>query len=179
MKSLFPIILIVVAVGLFFFQVNPLYGDIKTLRTESSQYDEALKIADQLTDLRSELSTKLDSFSQADLDRLDHFLPNKIDTVRVILDVDGIASRDSVKLRNLNIIDATPKDGGKAGKSPYNTLDVSFSFTSSYAQGIKFIQDIQSSLRLLDVSKAVLKNAKDNSGQYDFDMTLSTYWINR
>ncbi len=184
MKSLLPIILIIVAGGTFFLEVRPLYSDVQTLRSESKQYDEALKIADQLEDLRTSLSSKLQSFSEADLARLEHFLPSNLDTVRIILDLDGIAARNGLKLVNLAVAGnaatgaATPVSN-PAGKAPYDSVDASFSFTSTYAQGVQFIDDVEKSLRLLDSVGVKVKPASNSSTLYDFSLTLKAFWINR
>lgn len=204
MKAFLPVILIVVAFGLFFFQVNPLYTDVKQLRVEASQYDEALKKAAELETVRADLAKTLDSFSPNDLERLDHFLPRNLDTVRIILDVDGIADRNGVRLNGLKVGDpvVTQKASTKAaaanagaasatsgaGKATYNSVDVTFNFSANYAKGISFIQDLQRSLRLLDTVGLKINSASDSSGSgsstggngtYSFDVTLQTYWINR
>lgn len=184
MKSLMPIILIIAAVGLFFMKVNPLYSEVSALRAESKQYDEALDIAKELEQLRSELSTKLESFSQSDLARLDHFLPRRLDTVRIILDLDGIASRYGIKLDGLAVTDATPKGGNnpnnaEAKSIQSNVVTVTFNFKATYAQATQFIRDTEKSLRLFDGVNVSVKSIPDNPSQYDFNMTLNTYWINR
>ncbi len=181
MKALLPIILILVAVGLFFLQINPKYAEIKTLKAEGQQYDEALKMADELKVLRGELATKLESFSASDLERLDHFMPQRLDTVRTILDVDAIATRDSIRLKDLTITDSAPaKEGaGKTSSTQYNTTSFGFTFDATYSQAMRFLQDIQTSLRLLDPQSLAITPAGDNSGLYKFTMKLNTYWVNR
>lgn len=181
MKSFLPIILMVVAVGLFFFQVNPMYSTVKELRAEAKQYDEALKMADELTKIRVDLAHTLDSFSQEDLGRLDHFLPRNLDTVRIIMDIDAIAARNGVRLVDLDIADPVApatKAPVTTGKSGYNTVDLSLSFTAFYDQGLIFIKDLEKSLRLLDSTSLSIKPAA-SPGYYDFKMTFQTYWINR
>jgi len=183
MKSLLPIILIIVAGGIFFLEINPLYTDVKILRAESKQYDEALRIADQLEDLRTSLSSTLESFSDADLARLDHFLPSNLDTVRIVLDLDGMAARNGLKLTNLLVGAGTTKAGTAttpaAGKSAYESVDVSFSFTSTYPQGVKFIEDVEKSLRLLDSAGVKVKPSANSSSLYDFSLSLKAFWMNR
>jgi Tfp pilus assembly protein PilO len=184
MKSFLPIILIVVSVGLFFFQVNPLYSDVKTLRAEATQYDEALKMAEQLKKIRIDLAHTLVSFSVSDLARLDHFLPRNLDTVRIIMDIDAIAARSGVRLTQLDVADPAPATASKtnpsavAGKGGYNTVDILLSFTGFYDQGQLFIEDLQRSLRLLDSTGLSIKPGT-TPGYYIFTMNLQTYWINR
>lgn len=182
MKSLLPIILAVAAVGLFFFQVKPLYNEVSVLRAQEQEYDEALEMAKELDTLRGDLSKKLDSFSGADLNRLDRFLPRKLDTVRIVLDIDGIGVRNGLNLSDISVSTqertasaAVPERNAKL--NAYEMVGVSFGFTAPYAQGVTFIKDLERSLRLLDSASVKVKpNAKSG---YDFDMSLKTYWINR
>lgn len=184
MKSFLPIILIIIAIGLFFFQIKPLYSEVKGLRAEAKQYDEALKMADELKEIRVDLAHTLASFPKADTERLDHFLPRRLDTVRIILDIDGIGLRNGIRLNNMKV-SVPSQETGKVSAvqsgsgSNYSTIDISFSFSATYVQGVQFIQDIQRSLRLLDGVSLSVKPSQNNPVFNDFDMTLQTYWINR
>lgn len=182
MKSFLPVILIIIAIGLFFFQVRPLYSEIKGLRAEAKQYDEALKMADELKEIRVDLAHTLASFPKADLERLDHFLPRRLDTVRIILDIDGIGLRNGIRLNDMKVSvpsQETGKVGAVQSGSNSSVIDISFSFSATYVQGVQFIQDLQRSLRLLDAVSLSVKPSQNNPVFNDFDMSLQTYWINR
>lgn len=180
MKGLMPIILILVAVGLFFLQINPRYSEMKMLRAEAKQYDNAIKMAEELKEVRASLETTLQSFSRADLDRLDRFLPRHLDTVRVILDVDSIASRQGLRLENLDITDDTAKpDGTTTNSVAYNTVGLSFRFTSSYTQALQFMNDLERSLRIMDVVSTKVTPSTVSANLYEIEMKINTYWINR
>ncbi len=190
MKSLLPIILIIAAIGVFFIKVNPLFSEVKQLRVESKEYDEALAMAEELEQIRGDLAKTLEGFSPNDLERLEHFLPRSLDTVRIILDVDGIADKNSIRLNDLKVTDPTPVSAQRptaarvgaattAVKGGHNTVGVSFGFNSTYSQGLRFVQDLQKSLRLLDTVSLTVRPAQDSKTNYDFQMTMQTYWINR
>jgi len=186
MKAFLPLILIIVAIGLFFFQINPTYSDVKLLQSESKEYDEALKTAEELKKIRTELSAKLESFPKDDLARLNNFLPRNLDTVQIILDLDGIATRNGIRVEGIKVLntsDTVNKNNeplGTAPTVPYNTVESSFKFSTTYGQGIQFIQDIQRSLRLLDVTTLSIKPSQANSSTiFDFDIKLRGYWLNR
>jgi hypothetical protein len=181
MKIIFPIILIVTSIALFFMQVNPLYTDVKTLRIEAKEYDEALIIAEELETLRTELARTLDSFSEEDLAKLDNFLPGRLDTVRIILDVDGIAKNSNIRLNDLRISDegGSTSPGTVSAQTGLNTVGVSFGFSSTYAQALSFIQKLEKSLRLFETTSLSIAPSVDSPGTYDISMTLKTFWINR
>lgn len=182
MKAITAIILVVISVALFFFQVNPMYADVKILRAESEQYDQALQIAQELEVIRGELATKLSSFSASELQRLEVFMPQRLDTVRVILDVNGIADNNDIEIKDIRTADSAKTGPGPASaqpQSPYNTTSVSFSFTTTYAGGERFIADLERSLRLIDIVAVNVKPSASRPGSYDFGMTLNTYWVGK
>src|SRR3989344_8128727 len=148
MKSLTPIILIAVSVLLFFFQIKPQYADVKSLREEGKQYNEALKVADELKVLRGELAEKLASFSPEELQKLERFMPQRLDTVRMILDANGIALANGVALKDIKTTDSAKPAPAAAGslQGPYNVTAMSFSFSTSYGTAIKFIKELEQSL---------------------------------
>lgn len=187
MKSLVPIILIVAAVGLFFFEVRPFYTDVQLLRAEGAEYDEALEMATELGTLRDQLERKLESFSETDLARLNHFLPQQLDTVRIILDIDGIGLRNGLKVENIKVTaDGAAKADteraqprGTTASSAHQTVDIALDFKAPYSQGVAFIKDLENSLRLFDASKVDITLTDPKSNVYSFKMNLKAYWINR
>lgn len=181
MKSLLAIILIAVSVGLFFLKINPNYSEIKILKAQSAQYDEALKVAEELKKIRVELASKLSSFTPEELTKLEHFMPEQLDTVRIILDVDGIAASHGIKLKGINVNDGgkVASTGGSQAQTPYNTTALSFTFSTSYGNAQTFIKDLEQSLRLADIVSVTVKPPAEKSSGYDFGLTLNTYWIGK
>lgn len=179
MKALTAIILIAASIGLFFFQINPNYSDVKVLRAQSGQYDHALDVAEELKKIRGELATKLASFSEEELVSLEHFMPEQLDTVRIILDIDGIASMHNIQLKEIKTSEGVKPAPGAANQPQtiYSTTAVSFSFTTAYNNAQLFIRDLERSLRLVDVSSVSIKPTAGKGGGYDFSMTLNTYWV--
>lgn len=181
MKALTAVILIVISVGLFFFKINPMYTEVKILKAQSSQYDDALKVAEELKKIRGELADKLASFTEEEIMKLEHFIPAQLDTVRVILDVDGIAASKGIKLKDIKITDSgkAPQTGPNQNQTPYNTTSMSFVFNTSYANAQNFIRDLEQSLRLVDVASVTIKSPTAGASGYDFGVTLNTYWIGK
>lgn len=179
MKSLTPIILIAVAVGLFFWQINPTYKKVKELRVEAAHYNEALDTAKELEDLRAKLAKTLSDFSKADLAKLETFMPAHFDSVRLVLDINGIAAKYGIAPRDISIAEAGTAKGaaGSTAIKLYNTATLKFMFNSTYANAVKFLKDMESSLRLIDIAAIQIKPS--DKGGYDFGMTINTYWISR
>lgn len=180
MKSLLPIILIIAAIGLFFVQVNPLYSEVKQLRAEEKKYNEAIEISKELEQLRTELSNKLASFSPVDLDRLEKFLPGRLDTVRIILDLDTLAQQYGIELKDITVSDSSQSGANSAANRALNSVvTISFGFQSPYSQGKAFIQEVEKSLRIFDGTDMSIKPSTEDDNVFDFKTTFKTYWINR
>ncbi|MEK7185648.1 MAG: hypothetical protein AAB726_03430 [Patescibacteria group bacterium] len=174
MKNLTPIILIVVAIGLFFWQVQPLYGVVQDLRAQSADYDEALDVASELEQVRGDLANKLASFSPEDLDKLEKFLPSYMDNIRTVIDVNGVAAKYNIALKNLKTSEAS---AGSGSSKVYSAASIGFDFSTSYTNAVNFLRDLETSLRLMDVRSLSVKPSAAGKTGYDFSITLNTYWI--
>ncbi len=180
MKTLTPIILVLASIGLFFLVIDPQYNKINEKRTELAQYTEALGKSKRLRDIRDALDTKYKSISDNDLTRISKALPDSVDNVRLILDIDSIANRHGMKIQNIKLNDTsapttsqTPSLVGDERK--YGTINLGFSVSSSYDNFVNFLNDLEHSLRIVDVTDLAIKPTK--TGFYTFDVGLNTYWL--
>jgi hypothetical protein len=120
-------------------------------------------------------------------------IPNTVDNIRLIIDMNSIGLKHGFSLRNIkanaskgektNVAVSSPAQRSTTRSSnsssiPTPTLDtvsVSFSVTATYQQFINFMRDLESNLRIMDLTKLTL-TANDN-GMYDFGVELRTYWL--
>ena len=90
MRNTLPIILIAVAIGLFYLYISPQYTNITALQTERDDYDEILSKSIELRQIRAELAEKTSRFSEAELAKLDKMIPLSMDLVRLVLEIDNL-----------------------------------------------------------------------------------------
>jgi hypothetical protein len=109
-KLFLPIILIGAAAVLFMFYTNPAYQTIKDLSLQQDSYNSALDKAQELHTLRDQLLAKRNSFSNDSLDKLHHVLPDNVDNIRLIIDINNIASRHNLALNNVDLGTLIPFD---------------------------------------------------------------------
>lgn len=190
MKNLIATILTIAAIGLFYSYISPTYGEITDLRAEKAEYDEALNNSQKVQDARDELLGKYNSFAPDDLKRLEKLLPNYVDNIRLIIEIDSIASRYNMILKDVQVsvpaapagVSGTP-NGILPGEDslPYGTTELSFSVVGPYETYRSFIKDLEKSLRIIDitgVSFTADKEAKDASYDvFTFKTSLQTYWL--
>jgi Tfp pilus assembly protein PilO len=143
--------------------IMPTYDHITATNVQVSDYTQALAKAREVDELKRALIAKYNQFNPKNIDRLKKFLPDHVDNVRLVLDLDGIASRHGLRIGNV----AARKEGDKVGTKTaddtigidtavtdarsYKSLILEFTVTASYQDYIAFIRDIEQSLRLVDM----------------------------
>ncbi len=194
MKNLIATIFTIAAIGLFYVYVSPTYGEITSLREEKAQYDEALNNSQKVQDARDELLGKYNSFSPNDLKRLEKLLPDHVDNIRLIIEMDSVASRYNMILKNVqvSIPTATTQSSGipnialPTENLPYGTAEISFEVSGSYEAYRGFVKDLEKSLRIIDITgisfsteraQASQSAGKDVPTVYNFKTSLETYWL--
>jgi len=186
MKLMLPLILIIAAVGLFVVFTNPTYQGIQALSTQNAAYDDALNKSQELKSVRDQLLAKYDTFSSSDLQKLSYVLPDNVDNIRLIIDINNIASRHNLTLTNVQVGDvaagstsgaASPQQALAVGGSsaPVGSVDVSFAVAADYNDFLAFLDDLEHSLRLVDVEK--LSFTTSTGATTDYTLDIRTYWL--
>lgn len=181
MKTLLPVLFVVIAGGIFFGFIDPAYSRVKELRAEEETFDAALSRSRELQEVRDQLLSRYNTFSPTNLERLEKLVPDTVDNVRLILDLDGIAARYGTRVRNVSLETgdgrAARGKGGQIGESDarYGSLSMSFSVAGSYDDFRAFLLDLEQSLRLADVVSISFSSAA--SGIYEYQVGLKTYWL--
>ena len=179
MKTISSLILVVAAVVVFVMYTNPQYQDIKALQSEAADYSEALDKSKTLLAERDNLQKIYKQISPDNLDKLNKLVPNSVDNVRLVIDINGIAARRGLAPRDIKINSAdSAKTVSTLGPnaSGYGSIDLSFNVSAPYNTFIDFMKDLEQSLRLVDVT-AVSFSSTDKGDTYDYSVSLRTYWL--
>lgn len=177
MRLFIPIILIVAALGLFVVYTNPAYQATKALSAQVAAYNDALDKSKELRSVRDQLLSKRNTFASDDVQKLQEVLPDNVDNIRLIIDINNIASRHGLALGGVNIGDIGGKKNTLAAGSsgPVGKVDVGFTVTTSYDGMLSFLNDLEHSLRLVDVEKLSFTAGANDSSTYTFG--IRTYWL--
>lgn len=185
MSRLFPILILLGTIGLFVGYVHPTYtGAIQAVSADIQSYDAALAAADRFKAKELQLTGEKNSLPAAELERLESFLPDSVDNVQLILDLNSLAARSGVQLSDFDTTETGGDDSKAVGGSsaltakasaPYDTLELSVSAVGSYAAFRTFIAGVEQSLRPLDVVEMSLKDSQ--TGVYTYDVTFRLYWL--
>ena len=193
MKFFFALAALVIAGGLFFFYTKPAYDGVQSVRAEIGEYDAALDKAAELQKLKQTLLSRYNAFNTGDLDRLHKLLPDHVDNVRLILDLDSLASHYGLALQNVDVSSSeavaaksqTAIGAIGAGNQKYDSLTLKFSTTGTYGNFVQFLADLESSLRIVDLASLSIASAGGESVRttggveplYTYTIALRTYWL--
>lgn len=183
------IILVGIAIAVFFVYTNPTYKKILLLKNEASTYEQALNSSNQFEKARDSINQRYQSFSKNDIDRLKLLLPDTVDNVRLVIDIEKIAKdsglvfkkvsydvKESIKAKT-----TTPQSDpntqtpqapqpvrlGVASEDskPYGVFSVNFTVQGPYDQFLQFLKNLENSLRIVDVTSisfTSLESEKDS-----------------
>jgi len=176
-----------VAFGIFFMYTQPTYDEARALTQEIDRYNQALERAAELQQLRDELLTQFNSFNPEDLERLQKLLPDHVDNVRLVLDLDSLARQHDMAVESVTVsTSASAASSGSslgsigASQQRYDSLTLRFSTQATYPVFVEFLKQLESSLRIVDL---VALSLSPQSGllfgetTYRFDITIKTYWL--
>ena len=181
MKSyILPVLLVAIAAGAFTLYINPTYIEVQDITADIAEYDEALNNSKELLAVREELVSRYNSFSKSDLDRLLKLLPDNVDNVRLILDLDTLASQFGMRLTNITITETPAETGIGAELCPntnkHRSIDIGFTTSGTYQDFRRYLQALETSLRVVDI-KSLGFSSQGERGVYTYQVLLSTYWL--
>lgn len=197
MKNITPIILIVLSVTVFLFFIDPQYKKIQEINAEISQNKETLKTAEELKTKKLDLIDRFNKISEEEKNELVKLLPDTVDNVRLIIDINNIASQFGIVIRDI-VIDTedTQESTTKSvvsQKSNFNSvldedslkyvdtskigvISFSFSVSAKYEVFLEFLKQLEESLRIVDIRNIQISQGS-GSVFYDYKVTLDTYWL--
>jgi hypothetical protein len=178
---LFPIILAILAIGLFAMYTNPTYQRAKGVLASVNSYNDALSKSKELRKIRDEKIAAFNTFSPDNKTRLTQLLPDNVDNIRLIIDINGIAGRHNLALKNVSlgtISDSanarTALAAGASGEA-VGSIEIGFSVATTYDNMLAFVADLEHSLRVLDLEN--IHFTVSDKGMSDYDFKIRTYWL--
>lgn len=191
-----PIILIGISITGFFVFTNPIYNNISELKAQASSYDKALDNSKALENQRDMLTDKKNSIDPNDLMKLQKLLPDNVDNIRLILEIGQIGLPYGMVLKDVkyNATDTGEAkasivggvQGGRSVQSPvkdYGVWELAFSTVGTYNNFLSFTRDMESNLRIVDVSSIQFSSNVSSTPNltlpesYKYDFKIKTYWL--
>lgn len=175
-----PLFLAAIAIGIFLSYVHPTYtGEVASLRAEIEGYDGALAAAAAFKEKGEAVRSAREAIPTDGRERIEAFLPDGVDNVQLILDLNALASRSGIRLADFNIqVDQKEEDKSNEALSPeggVESLDVTVSGIGTYTAFRTFIEGVEWSLRPLDLIEVTVDSSE--TGVYTYAMTFRLYWL--
>lgn len=171
-------LLIVLSIGLFYTFSSPQYKQVKILQTSASEYKDVIENVSRISQARDALLVNYEAIPLAEREKLLKVLPDNIDSVRLALDLDTIASRYGIAITSVRVDKADPNAALAVlpdSALPYEKALVTVGFAANYENFARFIADLEKSLRIMDV-KALNFRVTDE-GVYQHELKIETYWL--
>ncbi len=202
MSNLISILLLIASVGIFLGYVNPTYSgitgatvlkdkSIAELKVQRDEYADALQKTREIEQVRTGLLEKYNHIPLEERERLEKLLPDHIDSVRLIIEVNNIASTYGMTLKNIGLTDSDLAQKSSTALTPalsgalitdgtigpqekhVKPVGLKFNVSGSYDNFRAFLKDLESNLRLVDVVAVTFSAGKE--GLPDYSVTVSTY----
>ena len=182
MKIITPIIVIIISITVYFAYTSPIIQEVKNLVSKKSQQTDVLLKTRQLASRRDAVLIDYNNIVSTDIERLNKIVPNTFNFVLFANDVTAMASRYSLVTKDFKVnepkteirdaIINRPKEG------VYKITVVTVRLQGSYLQFIKFLNDLEFSLRLVDIESLTIKPVgvqNSASGSLDYLLEMKTY----
>ncbi|MFN4181234.1 MAG: hypothetical protein ACK4FA_00855 [Candidatus Paceibacteria bacterium] len=192
-RIIFPIIAVAIsALGIFGFVV-PTYDEVNSLKAQVESYDEALVNSRSLEEERDKLTQKFNSISAENLDKIKKLVPDSVDNIRLILEIEKLASPYGMVLKDVSYEVVSKEDMEKQGvkqggttkniNQEYGSWDLEFSTEGSYNDFVSFVKDLEQNLRVVDLVSVQFSSGSSDAVKagsqkpYKYKFKIRTYWL--
>ncbi len=150
---------------------------------KKQQYEQSLETVSNIENTKNELLTKFNNISAEDKKDIETVLPNSMNFVRLVSQIDAVAAKYGISINKtsskaINDPSGNSADGTQSAKL-YNSATIGFSFDASYDKFNVFMDDLEKSMRVLDIRSVKLNSQKDKDQDnvYSYDIEFETYWL--
>ena len=180
MKNLTPFIIIAISLGMYFLYVSPTMADIRLLSAKKSEYTNVLLKSKELAQKRDSMLSAYNSIREEDESRLSKVIPTTFDQVRLVNDINAMANRYGMKVLDFKVEESKAEIRSdiisQSKEELYKTIAVTFTTNGQYIEFIRFLRDLESSLRLIDVGSLSIKtDGGKSSGAHSLDYSIQIY----
>lgn len=176
MKSLLSILVIAVSVGVYFVYIKPLTLDIRVQIAKKQEIEKVLNRVKEIKEKRDSILQEYNSISVDNIEKLNKIIPETINSVVIFNDLASAGAeygltvqeyKADVQNLNQNSVSETVSD------LPYKKTRLTIKLSGPYSQFITFLEKIESSLRIIDItSLSVKQGSSSEKGPVTLDYVL-------
>lgn len=184
-RTLTPVLSILAGLAIFFLFIKPHYAEVMSVQQDVNAYRQATQDYSAFQQKVNVLESKYQGVSVVERDRLDSFVPQKLDTTQAFVDLEALAKQNGMLFGNIQVIsdtsanrnkDAVEYDGDGNPIDPTTQpehADLGFSVIGTYDQFKALLGNLEKSLTLYEVTHI---ETEANKGQFmQFNVAVRMY----
>lgn len=175
------------------FVLIPVWGDVSVLRNEVSLKKTSIELEKKIIEKLNSINQVLDT-QKSNVERLEQAIPSSEFKPELISIMEGLANQNGLSLISVSIEQPSTsgsanRKGSIAPKDSISKLSVSIAASGTYSSFKSWLEAVQKSLRILDVSKITFSISKRKTveGQeipnidpaIDYGVTMNTYILKK
>lgn len=155
------------------------WSEVSALNDSKDQYTQFMDTISQIETKKNDLQSQFNQISEEDKRDINTVLPNSLDYVKLVSEIDNVAKNYGIIIDkiNLNNLDSSVGDSvaNAEPSKPYRSAILGFSFVSDYKKAMSFIDELERSMRILDIRS--MKIDQETEGGYIYSVQFETYWL--
>lgn len=175
---------------MYFYYIKPELVVISQKKAEYTKYKDVVDQVKDIKTLKDDLTNKYQSISVEDISKLDQIIPQKFDPVLFANDLNELSIKNSLKLDQLRISyqrsEEKVNQDAQVGDKVYKEITASFNLKGDYAKFLGFLKELETSLRLIDVTSLSIKSSAlkvndktgkvtDSKNTLEYSIEIKTY----
>ena len=112
---------------------------------------------------------------------METFLPTNDGIIRLIADIDGVASRHGITIASADSgqvrTDLSRSVAALPESKPYDSRIIDITFSSSYDDLMDFLLDLEKSLRIIDIRVIDFTEPAPGAKLTQYKVSLEVYWL--
>ena len=178
LKILISLFLIAGAGVIFFTESKNYFSEIKRLRKQISSYNETINTAKKVKISIDKILGEYNAISQENADRINKMVPSGAESMKLVVQIDDMMRKNGLNLASIDSKEVAGKksDSGAQKNEDKTAESISLSIKAQgpYESFRSFIEELEKSLRLIDINSVKISPAGQNN--YSFSIEAVSYW---
>lgn len=174
MRFFIAFILFIASIAVVVFWDRSLWEEIQALKEEKAAFESTIARVAELREIRDGLIQTYNSIPIQDIRRIKKMLPEKTNVGALSAELSNLTNESGLLLKNIGISFSADQDGSVSPDSEfYEGITLSLSISGPYNRFRNFLQKLEKSLRLIDITNISFSAGEKDS--YDYSLTAKSY----
>jgi len=156
---------------------RPIWQDIRVLTAEKDEFGSAIARINELRQIRNDLIQTYNSLPQEDIKRVKKILPDTFSSGLILVELSNLASESGLLLKSTDVSTGS-RIGAPVVKNAgdrFTEVQLKLVVSGPYDRFRTFLQKLEKSLRLVDVTALSFTSASRADSSVDFSIEAKSY----